>query len=475
MDYKTEKTDRFDLPLTTTSQAAVDHYIDGVDRILSGNVGAGTSLRRAIDEDEGFAMAYAALSGLDLRQRRFEDARANATRARELAGGLTRRERSHIETATEMIVGRAPNAMKLTDEHLQVFPGDANILQQYTFLHFGSGDPDRNGRTLRLLEDVENSYGDEWFYTGTRSFYLHELDRFDESRHYAELSLRGNPRNGNASHNMAHCFYETADYSGGIEFVAEWVDEYDDRAPFFSHLNWHLALFELTQGRYKRAHEIYRQTIRPSVLEQAGGLGPPIADATSLLWRFRLYGYAVPEGDWAEVAKFSRDAYHSGSYAWQDMHAALALAATGDTTTLDEMTSRLRRRAERGNAMDAEVTLPLVWGIEAFGRGDYDETVRLIEPVAPQIVRAGGSQAQRQVFEETLLQAYLNSEQYEKAEEMLRKRLEHRHSARDFFWLARALDATGDLEAASTSRQAARDQWFDADPDAPELAGLGRQ
>ncbi len=470
MNYKTEKTDRFGLPLTTTSQKAVEHYVDGMDRILSGNLGAETSLRNAVAEDEGFAMAYAALAGLDLRQRRFEDARANATRARELANGLTRRERSHVETSTEMIVGRAPKAMELTDEHLQEFPGDANILQQYTYLNFGSGDRERNARTLSVLESIEDAYGDEWFYTGTRSFYLHELDRFDESRHYAERSLRGNPRNGNASHNMAHCFYETADYTGGIQFIAKWVDDYDARAPFFSHLNWHLALFELTQGRYKRAHEIYRQTIRPSVLEQAGGLGPPIADATSLLWRFRLYGYAVPEDEWAEVAKFSRDAYHAGSYAWQDMHAALALAATGDTTTLDEMTGRLRRRAERGNTMDAEVTLPLVRGIEAFARGDYDEAVKLIEPVAPEMVRTGGSQAQRQVFEETLLQAYLNAEQYEKAEDMLRQRLEHRHSARDFFWLSEAQQAVGESAAATASRQSARNEWSNADPDAPELA-----
>ncbi len=470
MDYQKEKTDRFGLPLTTTSQAAVELYVDGMDRILSGNLGAEQSLRSAVAEDEGFAMAYAALAGIDLRQRRFEDARTNATRARELANGLTRRERSHIETATEMIVGRAPRAMQLTDEHLDEFPGDANILQQYTYLNFGSGDRERNARTLGLLESIEDAYGDEWFYTGTRSFYLHELDRFDESRHYAEASLRGNPRNGNASHNMAHCFYETADYTGGIEFIAQWVDDYDARAPFFSHLNWHLALFELTQGRYKRAHEIYRQTIRPSVLEQAGGLGPPLADATSLLWRFRLYGYAVPEEEWAEVAKFSRDAYHAGSFAWQDMHAALALAATGDTTTLDEMTSRLKRRAERGNAMDAEVTLPLVRGIEAFARGDYDETVKLIEPVAPQMVRAGGSQAQRQVFDETLLQAYLNAEMYERAENMLRQRLEHRHSARDFFWLAEAQQATGDATAATTSRENARTAWAGADTDAPELA-----
>ncbi|CAN5798910.1 tetratricopeptide repeat protein [soil metagenome] len=470
MNYRAEKTDRFGLPLTTTSQQAVDLYVDGLDLVLSGNLGAETTLRRAIETDEGFAMAYAALAGLDMRQRRFDDARTNAERARELAGGLTRRERSHIETATEMIVGRAPNAMQLTEEHLQEFPGDANILQQYTYLNFGTGDRERNQRSLGLIESIEDAYGDEWYYTGTRSFYLHELDRFDESRHFAERSLAGNPRTGNASHNMAHCFYETADYTGGIEFIAEWVGEYDARAPFFSHLNWHLALFELTQGRYKRAHEIYRQTIRPSVLEQAGGLGPPIADATSLLWRFKIYGYPVPDDEWAEVATFSRDSVSAGSYAWQDMHAALALAATGDSTTLDDMTQRLRRRAERGNAMDAEVTLPLVRGIEAFARGAYDETIKLIAPLAPEMVRTGGSDAQRQVFEETLLQAYLNAEQYEEAEDMLRKRLEHRHSARDFFWLAEAQQAAGDVESALLSRQTAHQAWLEADPDAPELA-----
>ncbi|MEZ4523528.1 MAG: tetratricopeptide repeat protein [Thermomicrobiales bacterium] len=472
MNYSSEKIDRFGLPITTTSQKAVDLYVEGLDRILSGNTGAEASLRAAIDEDEGFAMAYAALSGLDMRQRRFQDARSNAERARELTSGLTRRERSHVETTTEMILGRMPNTMKLTEEHLQEFPGDANILQQYTYLNFGAGDRERNARTLGIIERIEEAYGDEWYYTGTRSFYLHELDRFDESRHYAERSLSGNPRNGNASHNMAHCFYETSDYTGGIEFIAEWIDAYDARAPFFSHLNWHLALFELTQGRYKRAHEIYRQTIRPSVLEQAGGLGPPIADATSLLWRFRLYGYPVSADEWDEVATFSRDSVNAGSYAWQDMHAALALAATGDTTTLDAMTERLRRRAERGNTMDAEVTLPLVRGIEAFARGAYDETVKLIEPIAPEMVRLGGSRAQRQVFEETLLQAYLNAEQYEKAEGMLRKRLEHRHSARDFFWLAEAQQASGDLAGVAASLRTVREDWSGADADGPELAAL---
>jgi uncharacterized protein HemY len=73
------------------------------------------------------------------------------------------------------------------------------------------------------------------------------------------------------------------------------------------------------------------------------------------------------------------------------------------------------------------------------------------------------------VFEETLLQAYLNAEQYERAEDLLRERLEHRHSARDFFWLARAQLGAGRLNEADASLLAARESWAGADPDAPEL------
>ena len=80
----------------------------------------------------------------------------------------------------------------------------------------------------------------------------------------------------------------------------------------------------------------------------------------------------------------------------------------------------------------------LVEALAAFARGDYESAVRYLDPVADQVVRIGGSNAQREVFEDTLLQAYLRAGYYTQAESLLRKRLARRPSARDTLWLQQA-------------------------------------
>jgi hypothetical protein len=67
----------------------------------------------------------------------------------------------------------------------------------------------------------------------------------------------------------------------------------------------------------------------------------------------------------------------------------------------------------------------------AFARGDDEAVIRLLEPVRKELVRVGGSHAQRDVFEETLLGAYLRSGRLEAAGLLSHERLEHRPSARD--------------------------------------------
>ncbi|MCH7843165.1 MAG: hypothetical protein IID01_10415, partial [Chloroflexi bacterium] len=86
--------------------------------------------------------------------------------------------------------------------------------------------------------------------------------------------------------------------------------------------------------------------------------------------------------------------------------------------------------------------------------------------------RIGGSHAQREVFEDTLTEAYLRAGQFDKAEALLGQRLKRRESPRDLFWLARAQEADGNREAAEISVQQARGGWQDADPDSQETAAL---
>ena len=54
--------DRYDNPISTTSEKARDAYIKGVDALLSANAGAELEFQKAINADESFALAYAALA-----------------------------------------------------------------------------------------------------------------------------------------------------------------------------------------------------------------------------------------------------------------------------------------------------------------------------------------------------------------------------------------------------------------------------
>lgn len=471
MRYEAPYRDRYEWPVSVQSTAALDDYVRAVDLILSGNIGAQECLQRALGNDDRFALAYAALATIEQREGRLDNARAAVHLALECALDTTRRERQHVEVIAEAIRGNSSRALRLAKEHLLEFPRDAYILNQYRILRVGPGCREMNAAILDTIEQLEPVYGDDWFYTGIRSYYLHELNRFEESRAYAEKSLSGNPRNGGAAHNMAHCFYETADYRGGLDFLGDWITDYHPTAPNYSHLNWHMALFEITQGRYQRSFEIYQECIRPSVLRhEVGTMGPPIADATSVLWRYKLYGSPAERAvDWREIEEFAATVAASHTTPFNDAHCALAFAATGNDRAMTALIDKLRSSSANGNAVVAEVALPLILGIGAFGHGAYEETVRHIEPILDDIIRVSGSQAQRMVFEETLLRAHMLTDRYDKAEEMLRKRLEHRHSGRDFYWLAEAQTRQGDHESALVQLEQGSWYWLEADSGLPEV------
>jgi hypothetical protein len=54
--------DRYDNDLSTTSDAVRDHYIVGVDRVLSGAADMAAPFEAAVAEDEGFALGFVGLA-----------------------------------------------------------------------------------------------------------------------------------------------------------------------------------------------------------------------------------------------------------------------------------------------------------------------------------------------------------------------------------------------------------------------------
>jgi tetratricopeptide (TPR) repeat protein len=473
MGAATRFLDSYGLTLSISSAAAAERYNEGVERRLSFNVGGDDCFRAAIDADEGFALPHSALALTAQILGKPDEARASLARARQLVAGATQREHQHVEVIGAVVEGNAPRAMALIDEHLDEFPRDALILSQMAQLYTTSGRKDRHQQVFDRLTRLASRYGDDWLFLGAYSFIHHELHMFEPSRRMAERSLELYPRGGQATHSLAHVFYETDDHAGGRDFLGGWMTELDRAAPIRCHLSWHQALFELASGNYARVMELYEQDIVPALDRAVLAL----QDAASLLWRWRMYGCGEGPLAWdAVVAKAAGSANRPGM-AFNDVHAAMALAAAGDESTFGRLIDGLRDLDAKGHPLAGSVTLPIALASAAFARGEYEETIRLLGPLVEnsELVRVGGSNAQREVFEDTLIAAYLGAGRYDGAEALLRARLGRRTSARDFFWLGRAQAGSGAREAARASFDEAQTRWSSADCGASEIDTLERE
>lgn len=431
--------DRYGLPLTTTSPAAREAYLDGVDRFLAARAGAEEAFDRALAADPGFALAHAARARALGVRGRVPEAREAAARARALTGGVTRREAQHVEAVGRLFDGDAPGALAAVRAHVVEFPRDALVLQM-TLGAFGllsfSGRADHLAQAETLLDGLAPHYGDDWWFDFARGWAQTETGRPDAGRRLHERSLALKPDNANAAHGLAHVFFETGDAEAGVAFLERWLDGYPPEAPLHCHLHWHLALYELAHGRPARALGLFRRFIRPSV-----SLASPLVtlcDGASLLWRLGLHDTAAGPADWREVRDHAERAFPRAGQAFVDVHAALAYAASGDAPALARRIAGLEELDAEGRLPAGDVAPACARAAGAFARRDWAAAADTLAPAAGEVVRLGGSHAQREVIEDTLIVACLRGGRGAQAEALLAARLGRRPSQSDTAWLALA-------------------------------------
>ncbi len=433
-----EMRDRFDLPVTAASVEALDDYVAAVDLLLSANIGADDRLARAITADPDFALAHIAQARLLQLQAKLPEARHAAARAKALRGHVTTRERRHIETIALAVEGSPTEALAAVRAHALEHPRDALPLSLalgvFGLLGF-SGRLDHHEAQLALLEELAPHWGNDWWFLGYLGWAYIETGDLATGVPLVERSLAGNLRNAHAVHQRTHGFFEAGDAEGGAAFIAGWLPGYERAGHLHCHLSWHLALFELALGNPERSCAIYLGNIRPSVALSAPMLS--LADSASFLWRWQVYGAVPPlEKEWMEVANHARRHFPRAGLAFADLHAGLAEAAIGDGEGLRTRIEGLRELCEQGRLPPGGVAPGLCAGVAALASGDNAAAASMLESALADLPRIGGSHAQREVFEDSLIVAYLRSQQLSKAAPLLRGRLARRPSPQDETWLA---------------------------------------
>jgi hypothetical protein len=173
-------------------------------------------------------------------------------------------------------------------------------------------------------------------------------------------------------------------------------------------------LFELRSGRPERMWATYADAITP----RACPLAPPLntaTDAASMLWRAALDGERVAEQQWREVSAFALERFPSTSIDFLDVHRAIACAMAGDPATLESIIAAMRDADSWGKLPSGVVGPDAIEGLAAFARGDDAAAIRWLAPHLDDLVRIGGSHAQRDLFTHTLMAAFLHDDRIDEA------------------------------------------------------------
>lgn len=393
--------DRYDNRLSTGSAAARDHYITGLDRLLAGQVRFVDAFEEAVAADPGFALGHAALARGAQTVGDGARARDAIATARGLTGGIAPREQSHIHALDLLVAGRSAEAYAAIRAHVDLYPRDALIAQTCSSV-FGligfSGQPGREAEILAYTAGLLPHYGEDWWCLSQYAFALCETGALDRAARYIDRSLALNPQNAHGAHVRSHVYYEAGDPQLGVAYLGEWLAGYHREGYLHGHLSWHAALWALEQGDVATMWDRIDADIRPGA--SAGLPINVLTDTASILHRAEMAGVPVPPARWGEISAYAAQFFPKAGLGFVDIHAALAHAMAGDGDAM-------ARLMETPNDLTGDLVTPIAEGYLALARGDWAEAVQCLSAAMADHARLGGSRAQRDLLEISLLGALL--------------------------------------------------------------------
>lgn len=410
----------------STSAAAAEIYNDSLGRLLRLQGGVEEGLVEAVAADDGFVQAHAALALLGHEWGATTHWQASLRAAHRAAADrhLDDRESSFLDAVTTRLrTDEATGAAALL-RHVRLFPRDA-LAVSVAVPTVAFGGLTSGSQTAALVESLGRSYGDDWWYAGQLAFVRQDQERWGEAEDLASYALSVEPASGHAVHARAHVFYETGQHTAGLAWLDEWIRTRGPEANHRSHFSWHAALHELMQDDVDAVRRRYRRELAPSVVSGSR----VVVDSGALLWRGRVTGAwtdDLPVGDVRAAAP--ADWVTAPSTPFAAMHGAVLLAADGDASALARFADHAARSEDR---VFRDVVAPLCTGLVAVVEERWNAASVTLTRVVATMEPLGGSKAQREVVEDTLVHALAMAGRNAEAAAVLDGRLSRRASALD--------------------------------------------
>jgi tetratricopeptide (TPR) repeat protein len=413
------------------SAAAFDRAIADYFGLTGDPVGG---LKAALARDPGFALGAVAIAALYMVggfRGDHPEVRGALSAAEAASGPASERERRHLAAAKFWAQGAFSRAIEGWEGVLADHPLDALALRlaQDAYFLLGRAAPMRDS-VARVLSAWERDNPLTSFVLGAYAFGLEETGDLERAEGFGREALARNARDAWATHALAHVMETANRCEEGVDFLKSTREDWA-HAHFMAHHNgWHLALFLIEQGRFDEVLADYDRFTAPKLADDAT---LDRIDAASLLWRLELEGVDV--GDrWAPLADKWMAHVDDHVLAFNDLHCAFAAGRSPDPDHGPRLARSLdgyvRAGAGDNRQVTAEVGLRLVDGALAFARGDHARAVEAMLPVRNEAFRIGGSHAQRDIVNLTLIAAAERSGQWSLARTLLAERVRLRPTPR---------------------------------------------
>jgi len=147
-----------------------------------------------------------------------------------------------------------------------------------------------------------------------------------------------------------------------------------------------------------------------------------MSDGCAFLWRSELAGHPRDATGWRLLYDYAVEALPRPGSGLADLHVILAHAVMGDDVSLEMRNRQIEELAAAGRYPSGSYLPALARGFAAFERRDFAATIEALAPLAGQNERIGGSRAQHDLIELTLLKAYLGARRLKEAKGLLSAR-----------------------------------------------------
>jgi hypothetical protein len=329
--------------------------------------------------------------------------------ARDCAGAAkalpgTDRERRHAEAAALVAAGRWREGGRALEDLSAAYPRDALALQAGHQVDFFTGDSRMlRDRITRVLPAWSRSVPGYHAVLGMHAFGLEETGDYAQAERQGRLAVELEPRDSWGWHAVAHVMEMRQAPRDGIAWLEPGAPTWSRGSFLGVHNWWHLALYHLELDQIDDVLRLYDQSI--------GGPGSTVVldmvDCSALLWRLHLRGVDVG-ARWPALADRWAPIAGAGNYAFNDLHAMMSFVGAGREREQREVLDAQRAAmAQDGDnaAFTREVGHAGALAVQAFGSGSFGEAVRLLRPLRSHAHRFGGSHAQRDVIDLTLIEA----------------------------------------------------------------------